>query len=478
MPAVAGQPFDPPILLAKGGGARSAITRSLRRLGRASAVLIMAIPAPNKNVDSIRDISSVQWKAGIAAWLGWLFDGMDGTLYTLAAPIFVAQLLQTATHTPDKAEVGLFGSWIQFWFLIGWACGGAFFGRIGDRFGRTRTIMITILTYALFTGLSAFAHTWQELAIYRFLAALGIGGEWAAGSSLVAETWPKKWRPELSAVLQSAYQVGFLVAAGSMWVFSTFYPAEQTRWIFLIGALPALITFWIRRNIPEPDEWSEAKHKTAGAAPGVWDLFRGDVLRTTVLTILVCSVALTAIWALIFWGPQHLQNLPDIQSWAKADKQRYAAQVTAIATLTAIAGNFCAAFLARRWGYRVAACVMFVGGVICMSAAYAVPHTYKEMFLWLPVAHFFIQGIFGLFPLYVPPLFPTLLRTSGAGFCYNIGRVVAAIGTVVFGLFTKVGDYRMTLFYVGLLPIAGALVALAIPEPPKEPDSPAAEGTG
>ena len=231
---------------------------------------------------TVRQITNVQWKCGIAAWLGWLFDGLDGTLYTLAAPIFVGQLLQ-AQHEPVRLQ----SAWIQFWFLIGWACGGAFFGRIGDRIGRSRTIMLTILTYALFTGLSAFARTWEELAIYRFLAALGIGGEWAAGSSLVAETWPRKWRPELSAVLQSAYQVGYLLAAISLAVFSNVVRNDQmTRWIFLIGALPALITFWIRKNIPEPDEWTDAKVRSKGRAPQLTELFRGAVLRTTILTII------------------------------------------------------------------------------------------------------------------------------------------------------------------------------------------------
>ena len=431
----------------------------------------MSIPVQKSEATTTRDLTAAQWKCGIAAWLGWLFDGMDGTLYTLAAPVFVGQLLLAHHEKP-----GLQSAWIQFWFLVGWACGGAFFGRIGDRIGRTRTIMLTILTYALFTGLSAFAHSWQELAAYRFLAALGIGGEWAAGSSLVAETWPKKWRPELSAVLQSAYQVGYLIAAISLAIYSNVIHNEQmTRWIFLIGALPALITYWIRKNIPEPEEWTEAKKASSGAEPRTIDLFRGSVLRTTILTILVCSVALTAIWGLIFWQVPHLQGLKDINGWSKVHKQAYSSQVVIIATLTAIAGNFFAAFLARRFGYRVAAGTMFAGGVACMSAAYGVEHTHTEMYFWLPVAHFFIQGIFGLFPLYIPPLFPTLLRTSGAGFCYNIGRVVAAVGTVGFGIVaakTAVAganpDYRIALFYLGLLPIFGVLVAFLIPEPPKD----------
>jgi MFS family permease len=435
----------------------------------------MTTSSSQNDATTLRDLTPVQWKGGIAAWLGWLFDGLDGTLYTLAAPVFVAQLLQ-AHNEPVKLQ----GAWIQFWFLVGWACGGYVFGRVGDRIGRTRTIMLTILTYALFTGLSSVAHSWQELAFYRFLAALGIGGEWAAGSSLVAETWPKKWRPELSAVLQSAYQVGYLVAAASLAIFSNVvHDEQQTRWIFLIGVFPALVTFWIRKNIPEPEEWTEAKGRSRGTQPSTMDLFRGSVLRTTILTILVCSVALTAIWGLIFWSVPHLQGLPDIAGWTKVQKQAYSSQVVLISTLTAIAGNFFAAFLARRFGYRVAAAVMFALGTLCMSGAYYWPHNHTEMYFWLPVAHFFIQGIFGLFPLYIPPLFPTLLRTSGAGFCYNVGRVVAAIGTVGFGMFATAAavkgahpDYRVALFYLGLLPIIGVVVSFAIPEPPRESQYP------
>jgi len=193
------------------------------------------------------------------------------------------------------------------------------------------------------------------------------------GGRLLArgETWPKKWRPELSAVLQSAYQVGYLVAAASLAVYSrSVHDESMTRWIFLVGTIPALITYWIRKNIPEPDEWQSAREKSGRAAPSTIDLFRGPVLKTTLLTIMVCSVALTAIWGLIFWSVPQLQNLPDIGAWSKVQKQAYSSQVVVIATLTAILGNFFAAFLARRFGYRVAAGAMFLGGVLCMSGAY------------------------------------------------------------------------------------------------------------
>ena len=149
-------------------------------------------PPTGQEVTKLSELSGDQWRSGIAAWLGWLFDGLDMHLYTLVATPFVAELL--LVDEKDK-QVGWYSSLIQAAFLVGWALGGGFFGRIADRMGRSRALMLTILTYALFTGLSFLAETWWHLFIFRFLAALGIGGEWAVGASLLSETWPKRWRP-------------------------------------------------------------------------------------------------------------------------------------------------------------------------------------------------------------------------------------------------------------------------------------------
>src|SRR3954451_16219929 len=148
---------------------------------------------PEQDATRLGELSSQQWKSGLAAWLGWLFDGLDMHLYVLVAAPFVTELLNVSSQ--KDPQVGYYSSWIQAAFLIGWALGGAFFGRIADKMGRSRALMLTILTYALFTGLSFFARTWWHLLLFRFLAALGIGGEWAVGASLLAETWPRRWRP-------------------------------------------------------------------------------------------------------------------------------------------------------------------------------------------------------------------------------------------------------------------------------------------
>src|SRR5688572_30294383 len=252
---------------------------------REAAPAAQAAPA-----GGLASVTSEQWKSGIAAWLGWTFDGLDMHLYTLVYAPFVAELL-AAPSTLDPS-VGRYASVIQGGFLLGWALGGAFFGRLGDLFGRSRTLSLTILTYALFTGLSCLAQTWWHLLIFRFLAALGIGGEWAVGASLISETWPRRWRPWLAAVLQTGVNVGILMAVGANLAMSSIV-ATQPRWLFVVGILPALLVLWIRRAVPEPEEWHTARGEARGREPRVRDLFRGDVRKTTLLVILVCAVSLT-----------------------------------------------------------------------------------------------------------------------------------------------------------------------------------------
>src|SRR6266516_1962755 len=233
---------------------------------------------------ALSDISLVQWRSGIAAWLGWTFDGLDMHLYTLVAAPFVAQLLGALSTTDPR--VGHYGSIIQGGFLLGWALGGGFFGRLGDRLGRARALSLTVLTYALFTGLSFFAHAWGHLLVFRFLAALGIGGEWAVGASLLSETWPRKWRPWIAAVLQSGVNIGVLAAG----LANVILAAAPPRYIFLVGILPALLVLWIRRAVPEPEEWRAAKAEAHDRQPGVRELFQGEVRQITIWVVAVCGV--------------------------------------------------------------------------------------------------------------------------------------------------------------------------------------------
>jgi len=413
-------------------------------------------PVPRAKGERLRDLSPAQWRSGLAAWLGWTFDGLDMHLYTLVAAPFVAELLGGLSTVDPK--VGRYGSIIQGGFLLGWALGGGFFGRIGDRLGRSRALVLTMLTYAAFTGLSFFATQWWHLLIFRFLAALGIGGEWAVGASLLSETWPRRWRPWIAAVLQTGVNVGIIGAGLANMLLASAPP----RYLFLVGILPALLVLWIRRAVPEPEEWAMAHERSQERAPKLRDLFADDHRRTTFWIIATCGVSLTAHWAFMFWHQQHLRNLPEVLAMSPQEKNRLASLAMYLVIGASIVGNFFSGWLAKRVGYRNAIVTMFLAYFCCMLGAYGWPREHHALLTWLPWIGF-CQGGFALFTMYLPPLFPTLLRTTGAGFCYNIGRITAAFGTVFFGLFSNFGDHRAGLLYAGTLFFPAAVIAWFLP---------------
>lgn len=410
----------------------------------------------------LRDLTPQQWRSGIASWLGWLFDGLELHLYTLIAAPLVIQLLTIDAVAPASAEVKEKSAYIQAAFLLGWAIGGAFFGRLGDLLGRSRALALTVLTYALCTGLCAFAQNWWQLMLCRFVAALGIGGEWAVGASLLAETWPRAWRPWLAAVLQTGVNLGILLGAAVVGILTLVLPPGAERWVFLVGVLPALLVFWIRRHVPEPDTWQRAE--TAHVKkPGARDLFRGAVASTTLRTTIVCALGLSAWWLFMFWHPQHFRKLLAADNVPAAEMTRLISASFFLVNFLAIVGNFAAGFLAQRTGNRRAIVLMFAGLALAMLGAFAVPRTFAELaWFWCPLIGFF-SGLFGLFTMYLPPLFPTLLRTTGAGFCYNIGRIAAAVASLVFGLLAPVGDFRGALLWSSTLALAATAFALALP---------------
>jgi MFS family permease len=410
---------------------------------------------------TLSELSPQQWKSGIAAWLGWFFDGLELHLFTLVAAPFVASLLGLAAGDTANILVKEKSSWIQAAFLVGWALGGGFFGRIGDKLGRSRALCLTILTYAVFTGLSFFATQWWHLLVFRFFTALGVGGEWAIGSALLSETWPRRWRPWIAAVLQTGVNLGILIAVVAV----LFLRGLPERYVFLIGIFPALIVFWIRRHVPEPEEWRQAKAQSQHREPGIADLFRGDVRKTTLLTIVVCATSLSGWWAFMFWHPQHLMNLPEIRNWAMAEKKQLVGNTFFCVILISIVGNYVAGYLAMVLGYRKSIALMFAGFVATFMGAFIPQWDYRILTgFWLPAIGFW-SGVFGLFTMFLPPLFPTLLRTTGAGFCYNIGRLFSAAATVFSGFITAGGNFRLTLLLIGMLFVPAMVVVLWMPEP-------------
>jgi MFS family permease len=445
----------------------------------------MSHPTPAREATHLREISPQQWKSGIAAWLGWFFDGLELHLYTLVAAPLVLQLLATTADDPQVKEKS---AYIQAAFLVGWALGGAFFGRLGDRLGRSRTLALTVLTYALCTGLCVLAQTWWQLMIFRFIAAIGIGGEWAVGSSLLAETWPKAWRPWIAAVLQSGVNLGILFAAAVVWLImpwlqqlfgETGHPGWLHRLVlsaqsllprlspehlvFLIGVFPALLVYWIRRQVPETEAWQHAQSATL-RKPGIRDLFRGAVASITLRTMAVCALSLSAWWLFIFWQAQHVRKLLVDAGTPAGEITRKVSAAFFVMIAVSIVGNYFAGWLAKLFGNHRAIALMFWALFGGMAGAFIVPRGFGELaWFWVPLVGFF-SGVFGLFTMYLPPLFPVLLRTTGAGFCYNIGRVAAAAASIIFGWLAPVGDFRTALLYSSLLALAAAVWAFWLPE--------------
>ncbi|MCC6677604.1 MAG: MFS transporter [Phycisphaerales bacterium] len=421
-------------------------------------------------------INRTQWKALIAAWLGWAFDGLDGYLYLLVSGPLVRQLLERHSAGPvEQKEVIGKAALIQAVFLVGWAVGGAVFGRLGDRIGRSRTLTLTVLTYAVFTGLSAFAGAWWHLLIFRFIAALGIGGEWAAGSALVSEILHRRHRAWASATLQSGYMIGCICASLTVKAFAAAavglnMPAlGDPRWVFLVGVLPALLTVWIRYAVPEPEHWKEAAR--GQVHPPVSALFSRALRRTTLLMMALTSIALTTVWAFLYFGPPIIRAMPEVKAWDARQVNHLVSNVTIVYLLVNIIANYFATYLAKFIGYRRAFAFLMAASLASFLIAFSQPLSLGSVYWKFSLVAFFALGLFGLFPLYIPPLFPTLVRTLGAGFTYNVGRLVAAAGTFAGGaIATSAGGELRALYYVGFLFVAGFVVALVIPEPHGEED--------
>lgn len=409
-------------------------------------------------------------RALVAAWLGWAFDGLDGYLYVMVAVPFVMRLIANehgealdVVKATRMAEVSQKAAIIQAVFLLGWAVGGAVFGRLGDRLGRSRTLTLTILTYAVFTGLAFFATHWMHLLVFRFLAALGIGGEWAAGSALVSETLNPRHRVWASAFLQSGYILGCIAAALTAGFFKT-----DPRWVFVVGVLPAFVVMWIRHAVPEPEEWTNAK--CAQAEPRVADLFGPSIRRTTIVLLLHISITLTVVWAFLFFTPQMVSRMPEAQGWSDGQVAEFKSKLTVVFLTVNIAANFFATWLASVIGHRWAFFTMVAAALAATTWGFRTQPTVSDIYLKACLVSFTGLGLFAMFPLYVPPLFPTLLRTLGAGFTYNAGRVVAAVGTLFAGVLTeRTHGPAGAMWWIGMLYVPGLVVCLMLPEVPKQP---------
>ena len=419
------------------------------------------------------DMNGYQWLVLFAAWLGWGFDIFDGLLFNYVAPNCVPTLLGLQIGSVEaKAATLKYNGIVTSVLLIGWAIGGIMFGRICDRIGRTKTLLITMAMYAFGTALCAFAPNMFFLILFRVIASLGIGGEWAAGASMVAEVVPEKRRIEAGALLYTSAPMGlFLATYVATWVQGVALPSRPEvawRYVFLFGLVPAGVAFVVRFFVKEPERWKKA---VAGAAPSIKELFSPEFRTITLSGLGMALVALITWWscnafiATVATGLANteatLQGLTPvatqqlIQSWIKL--------ATNVFNLGGLIGTLLTIPLAKKMGRKPMYVIYFILSAASLFLTFGLnlpPHERLYGYFFIGLSVF---GVFGSFTYYLPELFPTRLRATGSGFCYNSGRIIAAIGPFVVGQVASMGADALAtamqmLFWVGVVPVAGLLL--------------------
>jgi MFS family permease len=360
-------------------------------------------------------------------------------------------------------------------FLVGAAAGGAVFGWLGDRFGRVRAMTWSVLAYSIFSGLCGLAQNVEQLVALRFLSALGMGGEWSLGVALVMEVWPAEKRWLLAGIIGAAANIGIaLIAWAGLYVshlgsglsalgLSDEWVQKLTanggwRLLMMLGAAPALLTFFIRLFVPESEKW---KHASQNSAPvRIGDIFRNGNGRLTALATVLAGVALLGTWGSV-------QNLPTIAAEMTKGTDPTARSITQIwSALGSVAGCLVAGWMAHLLNRRLTYFVMALGSLILSAWIFRGSHDYNAGFLVLTFTVGAITaGFYGWLPLYLPELFPTRLRATAQGFAFNAGRLLTAAGVLIIGhLMIDPRSLAPTCAVISLVYIVGMVVIWFCPE--------------
>jgi MFS family permease len=417
------------------------------------------------------DMNAYQWTVIFAAWLGWGFDVFDGLLFNYVAPNCVPTLLGLTIGSAEaKAATLQWTGILTSVLLIGWAVGGVLFGKVADRIGRTRTLLFTMILYAIGTAACAIAPNIWVLMLCRIVASLGIGGEWAAGAAMVAEVVPEKRRVEAGALLYTSAPMGLFLATFVTFQITGVYfndPATSWRYVFLCGLIPAVVAFVVRIFVKEPERWKKvASDETAKIA----ELFGPQYLRLTISGFCMAVTALIMWWSCNAFIPvvakglaaQNSQMLGLDAATTEATGQQWVKLATNCFNLGGLIGTLLTIPASKLLGRKKMFFIYYLLSAAAIMAAFKLnldPHT--RLYMYFPIG-LTVFGVFGSFTYYLPELFPTRLRGTGAGFTYNVGRLIAAAGPFLVGSIAARGanalDSAMSvLFFVGFVPIVGLL---------------------
>ncbi|MEO7190155.1 MAG: MFS transporter [Vicinamibacterales bacterium] len=391
-----------------------------------------------------RDLTRLHWFVLIVASLGWLFDTMDQQLFNLARRPAIAELLRSDSSSgaaPGASTIAEYAGYTTMIFMIGWATGGVFFGILGDRLGRVKTMLITILCYSMFTGLSASSVGVWDFTFYRFITGLGVGGQFAVGVALVAESVSDRARPFALGWLQAASTWGNMLAAGVGIGLGSLEQsgviASAWRTMFVVGALPAFLCLFIMRRLKEPERWQQTAR--AGLRRGsVGELFSDPRWRrNAIVGMLLAFSGVVGLWGIGFFSVDLLRSVLDKTDMSAGQKTFWTSMTLLLQNMGGFLGIYAFTHLTHRIGRRRTFAIAFTAAMFSTAYTFWNLKTFTDIFWMVPIMGACQLSLFGGYAIYLPELFPTRLRSTGTSFCYNVGRFVAALGPLALGLLTS-----------------------------------------
>lgn len=416
-----------------------------------------------------QNVTAYQWLVVIIASVGWVFDAFEGQLFNVQRNQMLADILHVA---PDHPEVRRWGENFLGVFLVGGSFGGILFGWLGDRWGRKPTMVLTILFYSVFSGLTYFADSLWHVGVLRFLVAMGVGGEWAVAASLVAEVVPQHSRAHMSGLFHSTSIIGTWIAA---WVGLAM--GANWRLTFLVGIVPSLLVLWVRARVEEPESWRTAKAKVATGAVTQLGSFRDLLLnprwaKRAVFGLLLAAVGLGTFWAVTVAGQDLAKDFLVRHGVPAAEAtQRAKFAYGNIQALGSALGMLSFGPLAVRLGRRRTFVLYHVGALIFVPLTCFVPTSYGVLLALLPIYGFCTIGIHAGYAVYFPELFPNHLRSTGTGFCFNGGRLLASTMLIFSGWLKALPgmDLRNAISLMSLLFLFGLVFICFLPETKGQP---------
>lgn len=414
-------------------------------------------------------VTGYQWLVLAIACAGWMFDTFEGQIFNITRNQMLADILKGGA---TDGSIKSYGDFFLSIFLAGGTVGGLLFGSLADRWGRRPAMVVTILMYSIFSGMTFFATSLWQVAALRFLVAMGVGGEWAVAASLVSEVFPKTARAHASGIFHATSVLGTWAAA-----LCGLAVNAQWRYAYLIGVLPALLVLWVRSAVKEPESWKESSRKASTGEGSELGSFR-DLLsdptwrRRAILGMLLAAVGLGSFWGVTVAGQDLAKELL-VRNGVTAEVATQKAKFAYGIVQTAGGGLGLLAFgpLCVRLGRKRAFALLLALSVIVVPATCYLPQTYSQLLVALPIFGFLTLGFHAGFAIYFPELFPTRLRATGSAFCFNGGRILAATILIGSGWLKAIPgmDLRLAITLLGSLFLLGLPILWFLPETKGQP---------